>query len=339
LLKEDNVQINSIFDMRELRTIEIWGELLKPASYSYQENMTLGDLIFKAGGVKEGADLSVIELTRRLNYDQAAKVTDKMNEIFQFSISRDLKLTAADAAFKLQPFDVVFVRRAPGFRDKGTFVVSGEIAYAGQYAISNKTERISDAIKRAGGVIPGAFVNGATLTRTYKLSTAEIEKKKQLMKMDTTLKDTMLIQAKSYPVGIELNKILTNPGTDIDLLLQPGDEINIPQELQTVKVSGSVMNPLALTFQKKLKLQNYINMAGGYSDQARQSKTYVIYPNGNTATTKGFIFRSNPKLTPGAEIMVPRRPEKKGGDTAMKWISIASAMSTLAIAIATLVKL
>lgn len=157
--------------------------------------------------------------------------------------------------------------------------------------------------------------------------------------MDTTLKDSLLTQAKTYPVGIELNKILANPGSNIDLLLQAGDEINIPQELQTVKVSGSVMNPLALTFQKKLKLKAYINMAGGYSDQARQSKTYVIYPNGNTATTKGFIFKNNPKLTPGAEIIVPRRPEKKGGDGSVKWISIASAMSTLAIAIATLVKL
>ena len=339
LKREDKVLINSIFDMRESRTIAIAGELMKPASYSYQENMTLGDLIFKAGGFKEGADLSVIEVSRRLSYEQAAKVTDKMNEIFQFSITRDLQLTAADAAFKLHPFDVVFVRRAPGFRDRGTFVISGEIAYAGQYAISDKNERISDAIKRAGGLIPGAYANGATLSRTYKLSTAEIEKKKQLMKMDTTLKESLVILPKSYPVGIELNKILENPGSNIDLLLQPGDEINIPQELQTVKVSGSVMNPLALTFQKKIKLQSYINMAGGYSDQAIPSKTYVIYPNGNTATTKGFIFRNNPRLTPGAEIIVPKKPEKKRDDAAMKWISIASAMSSLTIAIATLVKL
>ena len=339
LLKEDRVQINSIFEMRELRTIEILGELLKPASYNFKENMTLGDLIFMAGGFKEGADLSVIELSRRLSYEKAAKVTDKMNEIFQFSISRDLKLSTSDAAFKLQPFDVVFVRRAPGYREQGNFVVSGEIAYAGIFAISDKNERISDAIKRAGGLIPGAFVSGATLTRTYKLSTAEIEKKKQLMRMDTTLKDSLFTQPKTYSVGIELDKIMANPGTTIDLLLRPGDIINIPQELQTVKVSGSVMNPLALTFQKKIKLHSYINMAGGYSDQALPSKTYVIYPNGNTATKKGFVFRNNPKLTPGAEIIVPRKPEKKREDNAMKWISIASAMSSLTIAIAMLVKL
>ena len=339
LRKEDRVQINTIVEMREARSIEISGEILRPASFPFLENMTLGDLIFKAGGFKEGADLSVIEVTRRLSYEQAAKVTEKMNNIFQFSISRDLQLTPADASFKLQPFDAVYVRRAPGYRETGVFKISGEVAYAGIYAISDKNERISDAIKRAGGVIPGAYVNGATLTRTYKLSTAEMEKKKQLMKMDTTLKDSLLTMAKSYPVGIELNKILETPGSNIDLLLQPGDEINIPQELQTVKVSGSVMNPLALTFQKNLTLRNYINSAGGYSYLAIKSKTYVVYPNGNTATNRGFIFRSSPKLTPGAEIIVPRRPEKKEADSVLKWISMASTMSTVAIAIATLLKL
>ena len=340
LRKEDRVQINSIFEMREARSIEISGEIQKPASFPFQENMTLGDLIFKAGGFKEGADLSVIEVTRKLSYEQAAKVTEKMNNIFQFSISRELQLSSADAAFKLLPFDAVYVRRAPGYRETGTFQISGEVAYAGIYAISDKNERISDAIKRAGGVIRGAYVNGATLTRTYKLSTAEIEKKKQLMKMDTTLKDSLLTMAKSYPVGIELNKILETPGSNIDLLLQPGDEINIPQELQTVKVSGSVMNPLALTFQKNLTLRNYINSAGGYSYLAIKSKTYVVYPNGNTATNRGlFFFRSSPKLTPGAEIIVPRRPEKKETDSVLKWISMASTMSTVAIAIATLLKL
>jgi protein involved in polysaccharide export with SLBB domain len=339
LRKEDRVQINTIFEMRETRSIEISGEIQKPAIIPFLENMTLGDLIFKAGGFKEGADLSVIEVTRRLSYEQAAKVTEKMNDIFQFSISRDLQLTTTDAAFKLQPFDAVYVRRAPGYRETGTFKISGEVAYAGIYAISDKNERISDAIKRAGGVIPGAYINGATLTRTNKLSTAEIEKKKQLMQMDTTLIDTSLTMAKSYPVGIELNKILETPGSNIDLLLQPGDEINIPQELQTVKVSGQVMNPLALTFQKNLTLRNYINSAGGYGYLAIKSKTYVVYPNGNTATNRGFIFRSSPKLTPGAEIIVPRKPEKKETDSVLKWISMASTMSTVAIAIATLLKL
>jgi protein involved in polysaccharide export with SLBB domain len=339
LRKEDRVVIRSIFQMREARTVNIVGEVIKPETFVYVDNMTLGDLVFIAGGFREEADLSVVEVTRRLSYEQAAKVTDKMNEIFQFALTRDLKLSQADAAFKLQPFDEVYVRQAPGYRQQGTFYITGEVSYIGTYAISDKNERVSDAVKRAGGLIPGAFTSGATLTRTFKLSPAEIEKKKLLLKMDSTLIDTTLTDIRSYPVGIRLDKILASPGTSIDLFLQPGDVINVPRELQTVKVSGSVMNPLALTYHKGITLKRYINMAGGYSDAARESRTYVIYPNGNTESTRGFIFRRSPRITPGAEIIVPRKPERKNDDNTMKWISIASGLSSLSIAAITLINL
>jgi len=335
LRKEDKVLINSIFKMREKRIVNIVGEVMKPDTLEYQENMTLGDLIFKAGGFREEADISVVEVSRRLNYEEAAKVTDKMNDIFQFALTRDLKLSQTDASFKLMPFDEVYVRRAPGYRNQGTIQITGEVIYAGTYAISDKNEKISHIIKRAGGLIPGAFVTGATLTRTYKLSEAEIEKKKQLMKRDTTLRDSLITLKNTYPVGIELEKILANPGSSIDLLLQPGDVINVPRQLQTVKVSGNVMNPLALTYEKNIKLRRYIDRAGGYDDRAKKSRTYVVYPNGTTASTRGFIFRKIPKITPGAEIIVPKKPEK--ADNTMKWIAIASALGTMATAVATLV--
>ncbi len=339
LHKDDQVTIRSIFQLREKRTVSIMGEVIKPETFGYQDNMTLGDLVFMAGGFQEAADLSVIEVSRRLSYEQASRVTDKMNEIFQFSLTRDLKLTPTDASFKLQPFDEVFVRRAPGYQEQGSIMVTGEVTYAGTYAISDKNERISDAVKRAGGLLPGAFTSGATLTRTYNLSAAEIAKKKRLIRMDTTYTDTVSLGKKSYPVGIELDKILTSPGGSADLLLQPGDVLNIPRLLQTVKVNGNVMNPTALTYEKGLTLRDYIDRAGGYEEGARKSRTYVINANGNTASTKGYIFRRSPRITPGAEIFVPKKPEKKGGDNAMKWISIASAMSSLAIAAATLINL
>jgi protein involved in polysaccharide export with SLBB domain len=340
LRKEDKVLIRSIFQMREKRTVTVVGEVMKPdTTFEYQENMTLGDLIFKAGGFREEADLSVIEVSRRLSYEQAAQVTSKTNNIFQFALTRDLKLTPTDAVFKLMPFDEVYVRRAPGFREQGTIEIKGEVVYAGTYAISDKNERISNVVKRAGGLMPDAFVVGATLTRSNKLSSAEMNARKIMMEKDSTIRNSQLTENKPYPVGIELDKILAKPGSSIDLLLQPGDVINIPRELQTVKVSGSVMNPLALTYEKRLSLRNYINMAGGYDEMARKSKTYVIYPNGTTASTSGFIFRSSPEITPGSEIIVPKKPEKKGGDNTMKWISIASGMSTLAIAIVTLAKM
>jgi len=335
LRKEDKILISSIFQMREKRSVTIVGEVMRPDSLEYQDNMTLGDVIFKSGGFREQADISVVEVSRRLSYEQAAKVTDKMNDIFQFALTRDLKLSPTDAAFKLMPFDEVYVRRAPGYGDQGTVMITGEVIYAGTYAISDKKEKISNMIKRAGGLIPGAFVSGATLTRTYNLSEAEKEKKKQLMQRDTTLRDSLLTLKSTYPVGIELEKILASPGSSIDLLLQPGDVINIPRQLQTVKVSGNVMNPLALTYEKKISLSRYIDRAGGYDDRARKSRTYVIYPNGTTASTRGFIFRRTPRITPGSEIIVPKKAVKT--DNTMKWIAIASALASVATAVATLV--
>ena len=338
LKKEDEVTIRFISDMREMRKVNILGEVMKPQEFEYQDNMTLGDLIFRAGGFREDADLAFVELTRRLSYEEAAKVGNKINDIHQFAVTRDLKLNPTDAAFKLQPFDEVYVRRAPGFRDQGTVIVTGEVTYAGTYSIASKNERVSDIIKRAGGLVPGAYIKGATLIRTHQLTYAEMEKKKQMMKLDSLFKDTISTDKQRYVVGIEMDKILAKPGSNIDLLLQPADEINIPKQLQTVKVSGSVLNPLALTYEDHLNLRRYIDRAGGYSSKAKISKTYVIYPNGTSASTRGFIFHSIPKVTPGSEIIVPAKPEKKGDD-AVKWISIAGLMGSLSITVITLVNL
>jgi protein involved in polysaccharide export with SLBB domain len=338
LQKEDEIQIRSIKDLREAQTVIVSGEVNKPETFEYSENMTLGDLIFKAGGFREAADISGIEVSRRLSYEEAAKISDKITEVFKFNLTRELKLSAADYTFHLKPFDEVFVRRAPGTNNQGTFSISGEVAYTGTYAISNKNERISDAIQRAGGLIPGAFVTGATLQRTNKLSEAEIEKKKLLMSKDSTIKEEFFLKTKSS-VGIELGKIMANPGSSIDLLLLPGDEIFIPRELQTIKVSGNVRNPLSLTYEKRLTLNKYIDMAGGYGERSRKSQVYVLYANGTTASTHGFIFKVRPKVAPGSEIIVPKKPDEKGGDNAMKWLAISSTVGSLAITIITLVNL
>jgi len=338
LQKEDQVMVRSVFDMREAQIISIFGEVQKPDTIRYHDNMTLGDLIVRAGGFRETADLSGVEVVRRLSYEEAAKVSNKMNEIFKFSLTRELKLSATDAAFHLKPFDMVYVRRSPGSAIQGTFTITGEVTYTGIYVISSKKERISDAIQRAGGLIPGAYVVGATLQRTTKLSEAEIEKKKILMRTDSTLKGDIFLETKTS-VGIELGKILANPGSTIDLLLQPDDEIYIPRELQTVKVSGNVRNPLALTYEKRLSVKKYINMAGGYGERSRKSGVYVLYANGTTAATHGFIFKVRPRVAPGSEIIVPKKPDEKGGDNAMKWLAISSTVGSLAITIITLVNL
>ena len=187
------------------------------------------------------------------------------------------------------------VRKAPGYGEQGTFTISGEVVYSGTYTISNKNDRLSSAIMRAGGLVPEAYLEGATLTRTNKLSPAEIEAKRALMKKDTSLIFDFVADTESSLVGIDLVKINANPGSNIDLLLQTGDVIHIPKLLQTIKWHHT------------------------------------------TATTKSFIFRVNPKIMPGSQIIVPKKPERK--DDVMKWVSIGSALSSLALSIVMVVNI
>ena len=168
------------------------------------------------------------------------------------------------------------VRKAPGYGEQGTFTISGEVVYSGTYTISNKNDRLSSAIMRAGGLVPEAYLEGATLTRTNKLSPAEIEAKRALMKKDTSLIFDFVADTESSLVGIDLVKINANPGSNIDLLLQPGDVIYIPKLLQTIKVSGNVMNPIAMTYEKNLSAKKYIDMAGGYGERSKKSRSTLL---------------------------------------------------------------
>jgi protein involved in polysaccharide export with SLBB domain len=205
------------------------------------------------------------------------------------------------------------VRQAPGFRNDKTVFISGEVAYAGAYAISNKKQRISDLINMAGGLTPQAFIAGVTLHRFSD-------------------------ELGSEQVAIDLNQILNNPGNEKDLFLNNGDRINVPEFMQTVKISGSVQNPFSISFETGKKAKYYIDRSGGFNTDAHKKKTYVRYANGTTAVTKGFMIKSYPEVHPGSQIIVPQKPEKKATDSG-KWIAWVSVLSSLALSAATIVNI
>ncbi len=313
LQEEDVVTIKSRHDVTEPQIIQVSGEVLQPGEFDYAENLTLGDAIFMAGGFTEAADSSFIEVARRLSYKEAASVSQDLVHIYKFNISRNLELIPEDAAFTLKPFDRISIKKAPGYANQGNIVVSGEITHAGTYAISNRTQRISDLIKMAGGVTPFAFTEGAKYSRKTSVLGNEF-------------------------MAINLKEILAKPGGDNDLFLRDGDELFIPQFTQTVKISGSVQNAFSVAFEKGKSLKYYIDKAGGFSSEAMKRKTYVKYANGATASTKNFITNNYPEIRPGSEIVVPQKPEKKNGENFSKWLSVASAFSSLAVAIAAVLK-
>ncbi|WP_303925461.1 SLBB domain-containing protein [Draconibacterium sediminis] len=307
LQADDEVFIKTHFDLKEQPYITVNGEVIEPGPFNWSENMTLGDAIFLAGGLTEGADSTFIEIARRLSYSDASVLSDTIGHVIIANISRGLQLGKNDAEMKLRPWDQISVRTAPNFRQNESVIISGEVTYAGAYAITNKQMRISDLVQMAGGYTPKAYLQGATLERFSD-------------------------ELGSERVAINLQNILNDPGNDKDLLLKNSDRLNIPEFMQTVKISGSVQNPFSITFESKQNAKYYVNRSGGFMSQADKKKTYVQYPSGETAVTKGFIFRHYPKVTPGSVVVVPEKPEKERPQGL--WLAIASTMSSMAVAIA-----
>jgi protein involved in polysaccharide export with SLBB domain len=313
LVPEDMVLIKSHFELKEQPYIIINGEVLDPGRFSWSDNLTLGDAIFLAGGLTEGADSTFIEVARRLTYEKAANLSDSLGTIIVVNLSRDLSIGKNDADFKLKPYDQVSVRQAPNFRKGKTAFVTGEVAYAGAYAINNKQQRISDLLKMAGGVTPQAYVNGATLQRFTEELGMEL-------------------------VAIDLGQIIRNPGSEADLYLNNGDRVFIPEFMQTVKITGSIQNPYSITYQTGKSAKYYIERSGGFNSDADKKKTYVRYANGTTNVTKGFIIKHYPDVQPGSQIIVPQKPVKQAGDSG-RWLAFASVLASLAVSIATVVSL
>ena len=337
LQREDKVIIQDIFSMREKRIVQILGEVQKPGEFDFSDNMTLKDLIFKAGGFTEAASESFIELARRHNYAESNLMSDELVKLYQFNIDRKLNLDPKGDTLHLQAFDYIYVRKAPSYHQQRTVTILGEVRYPGAYSIGSKNERISDLITRSGGLMPDAFIQGARMKR----SNPDSIQKTEILR--TNLPDSLVSRAKkqisSDKLELRLADILKNPGSTFDYILKDGDQVIIPEVSQEVRISGEIQNPIGLAYQSSKNLKYYINRSGGFTYNAKKNKTFVIYSDGTTQVTRNFLGHHYPTIQPGSQIIVPQKPEKQRTDQTGKWLGIASTMTTIAIAIATLVKL
>lgn len=339
LKREDVVVVPSIFDIREEYTIKVEGEVRRPGTYAFVNNTTIEDVILQAGGLLESASLARLEVARRIRNNTATKASsNQIAEVFQFPITQDLKLSDSASRFTLQPFDQVFIRRSPGYEVQSLVKVEGEVAFPGSYSISNKNERISDLIKRSGGLTSEAYPKGARLIRKLPIDAKERQKALEAIKSQSKDSLKFVVEMDSVSaIGINLDKILVQPKSDYDLFLLEGDILRIPKELQTVRLSGSVLSPVMVRFDKGYGFKRYISRAGGFAPDAKKGKSYIIYANGTIdRTRKVFFINSFPRVEPGAEIVVPRKVEKKNMSTG-EVVGIASAISSMSLIIVTVI--
>ena len=311
LQKNDILYIPSIHDLEDRGDVAIFGEVAKPDSYSYSDNMTLEDLIIRAGGLRESASTVRVDVSRRIKDPKSTHSTDSIGQMFTFAL-KDGFVIDGEQGFTLQPYDQVFVRRSPGYQAQQNVQVTGEVIFGGTYAMTTTEERLSDLVKKAGGATPKAYLRGAKLIRV-----ANDEEKKRMRdvinlmnrQFGEAMMDSLGIRVEdTFSVGIDLEKAMAKPGSEYDLVLREGDVLDVPKMNNTVKVNGAVMMPNTVGYLSDKNANYYLDQAGGYALNAKKSKKFVIYMNGQVARIKG---RSKNKIEPGCEIIVPSKKNKK----------------------------
>lgn len=331
LKRNDLLYIPSIHDLQDMGNIEVFGEVARPGKYIYADNMTLEDLVIQAGGLLESASTVKVDVSRRIKNNQGTEAPSQIGEMFSFAL-KDGFVVDGTPGFILEPYDQVYVRKSPGYQKQANVTIEGEILYEGTYSLTNKSERLTELVMKAGGITKFAYARGAKLMR--KANEEEKKRMKEvidMMKRESPSKtDTLSLKVDSvFSVGIDLQKALAAPGSDADVVLREGDRLIIPEMVNTVKINGAVMMPNTVSFQKGKSVKYYINQAGGFSNNARKSKAFIIYMNGQVAK----VGSSGKNLIePGCEIIVPVKDKEK----AARWnlqsiIGLASSIGSLGL--------
>jgi protein involved in polysaccharide export with SLBB domain len=345
LKRDDEVVLNSIFDIRDNYYVFVEGEVLKPGQFEWRKDLRLRDLIFLAGGLSEAGrgEEIYIEISRRIRKADVKGTDFKQSEIIKITTNSEL---SGDEAFQvLDPFDMVVIRSQPGYQQQKGVLVNGPVMYPGRYFLEKSGERITDLIKRAGGFKSSADSASVFVRRFMSSAFEEEERTALIAKLSRIPSDSIIsnpllmeeLKKKYTSLSVNLKKAFENPGGNDDLILEIGDIIIISQSSNLVKVAGEVYFPTMIPYEKGTNVKYYIKRTGDYTSLARKNQTFVIYPDGKAEGVKKFLFfKSYPKVTPRSEIYVPAKdPNKKQGMTTGEWVAISTILATLTTLIVT----
>jgi protein involved in polysaccharide export with SLBB domain len=375
LQREDELYVNSVVDLRDSLTVDLLGEVRSQGKFNYVDSMTVKDIILMAGGFTYAANKQ-IEVARQIQYSDKVN-SNKVATILTTEINGDLSFNPGQENFVLQPMDVVTITKKAGYVKPEVVSISGQVQSTGKYTLSTRVDRVSDIVRRSGGLISDAYSEGAYIKRNRnnidslksdesktsieqaynrKFKAQQEAEKESLAKTTNAstsislvdpntqkkkLKDTLDILFKEleedyYQIAIDINQIIKNPGSELDLVLRDKDEIVIPKMDNKVKISGGVLRPTNIVYRDGLTIGECISAAGGISEYAKRGRAYVIYANGKSARTKHLgLFRLNPNIKPGSEIVLPETNERKE-KTITTFIQFTTVLAQIASAIATI---
>jgi protein involved in polysaccharide export with SLBB domain len=323
LQEDDQIRVFSLTSFRPVRYVSIGGAVRRSGRVLYREGMTLRDLVLLANGLQEGAYLKEAEIARmpedRTGGRTATTIRVPLDSTYLFERGPDgryvgppgLPVPAAGAPdVPLQPYDNVLIMREPNFALQRTVVLLGEVRFPGVYALTNKSERLSDLIKRAGGLTDEAYADGIMFVR----------------------RDNNVGR-----VGVELTSALRRYSSADNLILRDGDRITIPPYNATVTIRGQVNAPSTVAYIRGKGIDYYIGAAGGPTPKADEDHAYVTQPSGKVETVKNHVFLPDemPKPRPGSVVTVPQND----GAAKRDWVPLLTGLaqiigSTVAIIVA-----
>lgn len=329
LRNNDALFIPSIYDMQNQGTLTISGEVVSPGTYPFAANTTLEDLVLMAGGVNDGASLARVDITRRIMDTNGTTAQNEISRMYSFSLKEGF-IVDGTPGFILEPYDEVIVRRSPSYTPQKYVTISGEVNFYGKYPITSRDQRISELVKQAGGTTEFAYNKGARLVR--RMNATERKQMQDFIDRAAMSSDSAGISMDDlgdvYYVAINLDKAIENPGSEYDIVLREGDHLEIPVYSNTIRVSGAVQMPNAISYVHGKSAKYYINEAGGYSDKARKRHAYVVHMNGHVTKAR------HGKVEPGSEIIVPTKTKEPMN--LQGYLSIGTTAASMATMVATI---
>lgn len=318
LFANDQVLLFNNNQFADKQYVEIFGEVRKEGKVNKYGGMTLQDLLYLSGGLKQSAEYGRIEISSVVDIDSAKGMQQPTRTVVKtVRVSPSLELDSVSGGILLRPFDQVYVRKNPTFELQQLVTINGLVQYEGPYPRLSKTETLSSYIQRAGGLKENADLSGAILYRRKTQFFRENITKKVTSSADSLgnlvldSAATSLAQAATEPVSIDLFRALKYKNSKYDIILQEGDVVFIPEINPFVNIKGVVQSPLKLTFDKEhTNVGFYIDKAGGFGIRPWRKRIYVTYANGKSKrTTNLFFMHFYPKVKEGSTVTVPSRPE------------------------------
>jgi len=270
---EINIYSNLMFD--PYRSVSIEGIIQSPGEYIIKDGMTVRDLILEAGGIQINNQDFRLELSR-LRYESWP--TEEYADVFVEDFNNDPKLFSIDIQDtdnllnkKIEPYDAIIIRRSPVNLSQMFVTIDGAVFFPGRYSILHSNEMVSEIIKRAGGLKPDAYPMASNFFR-----------------------------GGGVEVKLSFEKIIKNPRSKLNFSVTDGDIITIGTKPNIVQVTGAVNNPGYFSFVEGYSMKEYINLAGGYTPDARRLSSYITYPDGFSKTQS--LLRLSPTVLDGSVI-------------------------------------